>query len=453
MPAMSKKSWLIICSPDRLHVTPIEANAATEEIVFPAEQSAETLGELFAHRLREIGYRGQPTIIALDSHICLAATMPHSGKRSTRNHQAMSFALEEFLPLPAEETVCDFVVFNNDALGVALEVNAIKPILDALENAAVKISSITPLAVLTLQQLAPAENRRQGRIIVWENNDQFEWFLLKEGQPALWKTLPATEDALVREIKMLVDSATPGGIGGITLVNPTPSVSFAAKEVVGEIPITTRTENVQQATMSAASDIVQGKRTQWIELCRDQLGEYDPYRALRNRLRLCAVAVVCLLFCTAAAFWIRAERYADLAVQYKKQQEAAFHEVFPGQQAPSGICKRLESELKKISGVTGATGAMPQIPSATLLLREVIAPLPQDMRYRITEIDLSEDRVSINAEVRHYGDDDKLVKALRDAGFEVEPPSTEQLGSKGFSTMINATRISKKKDLEGKKVK
>ncbi len=450
---MSKKSWLIICSPDRLRVGSVEASGALEDIVFPAEQSAEALGELFTQKLREIGYREQSTIVAVDSHMCLAATMPHSGKRSARNHQSMSFALEEFLPLPAEEATCDFVVFNNDALGVAIEVNTVKPILDALEKAAVKISSITPLAVLTLQQLAPAENRRHKHIIAWEDNRQFEWFLLKEGQPALWKTFPATEDALTREIKMLHVGQPPADVDGITLVNPNDSIMFAAKEVAEEIPVTTRTENIQKITLTAASDILQGKKTQWIELCRDQLGEYDPYRALKSRFHLFAVAVICLFICMAAATWIRADRYADLANEYKKQQEVAFHDVFPEKRAPGRISVRLESELKKISGLTGATGAMPQLSSATLLLREVIAPLPQDMRYRIIEVDLSGDQVSINAEVRHYGDDDKLVRALRDAGFEVEPPSTEQIGSKGFSTVINATRISPEKTPKGKKAK
>jgi hypothetical protein len=194
------------------------------------------------------------------------------------------------------------------------------------------------------------------------------------------------------------------------------------------------------AAAETADRALRGEQELWIELRRDALGAQDRLRALRGRIRLAVVAVC--VFCAAlgAAFLVRAHRYdrqTELAV---KQSAKIYREIFPQGNVPPGVRSRLESELTKVKGIRGDSAELPSSPPALDVLCQMLAALPNNLRYRILEIRIDEGRLDVNGEVREHGDADKIATLLREHGFEVSAPSTQRQSSKSVTVRITAHR-------------
>lgn len=453
---------LVCCASQRSAELEVAPDAAPEERAAAVHR-----------RLEESGYRGEPVVLALSSMNCLARNIPLVGRSMARNRQAMAYGLEEFLPLAAEDAVCDFITFDGEALGVAVEASALRSFLAVLEKGGVPIISVTPRAILALQQQMETEPWRGRRVLLWQDEGHVELFELLDGRPSLWQCLPASPPAVARELSVrrfnghgqesiayatwnlspeLVNAATVdegrsvealdycmANVARATNASPDSYAPSLSCRGISCAPIN-KPLSLEAATIEGASKVAAGLYEPWIELRRDALGSYDRFRSLRGRVRLFAAAVTCFLLAAVTAFWIRAAKYDQLAESLQREQERVYQESFPGKAAPVGIRSRLESEYRKLAGVTGHAAGMPQLNSAVQSLADALRPLPEELRFRLLEVRLDESGVHIQAEVRQHGDADLLAGALRTAGLAVNQPRTETLANKGVAVTIHAGR-------------
>jgi hypothetical protein len=192
------------------------------------------------------------------------------------------------------------------------------------------------------------------------------------------------------------------------------------------------------AAVKTAESLLVGKVTPWIELRRDGLGTPDPYRTVRGPLKFAAIAAAALAVACIGGFSYRACRYDQLAAQQQECQTAIFRQIFPGQSTPLGIRSRLESEHTKLAGLKGDSMQLPPQTSALAVLYDVLAAMPGDVRYRFHEVRLDRQRVYLDGEVLSHGDADKISSGLRNRGFQVQPPRTQQLSDHDISVRITA---------------
>jgi len=436
---MAGGHWVLLWEADGFWIGKIGEKAGPQRVDVSSDATAEEIVSALGECLAARGYGGQPLLLGVDSRTCMAIGIPHSGRRAARNTRTMAYALEEFLPVAAEDMVCDFVVFDKDALGIAVEASRLQPLLSALERESVPVVSIVPTAMLVLKNVLDKSKRKGRQAIAWRNGDWLELFELVDGRPHDWKTIPTTGEALSRELKALQATAGWQDLDRLTAYNFSADLLDAARAGLPDASVTTDEILVEESALAGASSVLRGKEESWVELCRDQFGRYDPYRWARSQLRILAVAAACLLLALAAAVWIRADKYEQLAVDYKRGQQDTFRRVFPGKRARTGFLMHLESEYGQLAGVTGESGGVPELESAALLLKDVLEPLPEDLRYRLLEIRLEENNVYLDGEVRQHGDAALLAKALRNNGFKVESPHTELI-EKGFAMTLTAVR-------------
>src|SRR5439155_27238006 len=85
-----------------------------------------------ASELRELGHAGQGVILALPTEWCIVASI-QTCDLPRHDHGAMIYRLEEKLPIPAEELVANFTHDRKSALGVAVRIAQVKPMVDRLE--------------------------------------------------------------------------------------------------------------------------------------------------------------------------------------------------------------------------------------------------------------------------------------------------------------------------------
>ena len=122
-------------------------------------ENLEALVDAALRAARDSGARPVPLILALPSSACLAATVSTDGLLRQRRREALSYRLEEALPLDAENYVADFAPAGStsEALGVAVEVDPLRLLIEALEARGLTIAHVCPTALL-LHVACPLES-------------------------------------------------------------------------------------------------------------------------------------------------------------------------------------------------------------------------------------------------------------------------------------------------------
>ena len=416
---MSQKFWLLRETPTGYSIAGGSGDLPPVQIEIGPQSAPEQTAEAIWRSFEERGYRGEPVLLAIGSQSCLAATVPHTGRTMARNTQAMAFALEEFLPSAMEDVACDFVIFESDALGVAVEVASLGPLLSALEQLGLQVASITPAALLALQHQMRQNKRSARQTVVWQIDSAVELFELKNGRPHLWRTFQDDPESLARELKIAQVGGEPSAADSLLALGLSDKMRRDVCQACGEGAIVVEQPSLSSVMLKAAAAVLSGSEPPWIELRRGGLGQYDPYRPIRRSLRLCGFAVACLLVMLSAAVWIRADKYAASADALQLEQEDIFRQVFPGKDVPVGVRTRLTSECQKLAATKAQSEDTPQLESVIALLHDALAALPEKVRYRLLELDLESGQVHLEGELRQHGDADALAAGLRSRGFRV----------------------------------
>jgi hypothetical protein len=98
----------------------------------------------------------------------------------------------------------------------------------------------------------------------------------------------------------------------------------------------------------------------------------------------------------------------------------------------------VRSEHTKALGSSGETTPIEVPVSAAGVLRELMAALPNDTRFRLTRIQIRDGDVDLEVQVRSPVDAGTLANALSGAGFEVKPPGTTRIDAGTFRSSLEA---------------
>ncbi len=433
---MKRSHWVILQKTDGYLVGRAARGESLHEVACPPGEPSDAIAGAVYRVMEEHGYSGQPTLLAIGSLSCLAATFSHAGRAMSRNHQTMAYALEEHLPIAAEDFVCDFLTAGDEALGIAAETRELQQLVRGLENAGVAVGSVSPSALLAMQ--AEKGNRRPlPTAVVWRHGERVELFHLSDGTPRVWRCIGTAPEDIAREITVL-EMETGRKLETLVARGFTEEQPESLRQRMNGVSVVVEERTIESAVVDVVSQILSGGEPAWIELRRNEIGDYDPHRPIRGSLRLLAVATACLLLTLAAALWIRGDKYGARAASAQTEQQAVFRRLFPGQAAPVGVHARLESEYRKLAGATGQSESSSELCPVLPFLCTTLSAMPEEMRFRLHEIRFERERVYLEGEVRHHSDADVLATALRSAGFDIRAPRTEQLAEEGVGFSLSA---------------
>jgi type II secretory pathway component PulL len=176
----------------------------------------------------------------------------------------------------------------------------------------------------------------------------------------------------------------------------------------------------------------------WFDLRRDQLGPADPLRPIQTQLRLVTLAAAACLLAVVVGGWWRTQRIEKEITSVRSQQRQLFQEAFPDAKVPGALLRRVRSEHVRVMGSRGASSQVDVPQSATEVLRELLAALPENVQFRITSVDILNGQVDLDLQVRSPVDAGELATSLSSAGFEVKPPVTTQKDAKTFDSLLEA---------------
>lgn len=396
-----------------------------------------TTVQAIAAVLREMGYQGQPVLCVVDSRACMSATLnPASGS----SRQELLYSLEEVMPVPAEELTGDFAAHDGPGpvLGVAVETARFQPWVHALETHGVPVQSLLPAAILTAMGLGDEAAECDG--LLWAEGEWVEYVTLSQGRPTGWFRIPGDPDLWSQYWSL---NAAAFSEPRRLRVGPLPSTLLQQLADHSSPPaIEQAPSNPRQIAARVAAQLLEGRRSPWIELRRDGLAPSDPHRALRQPFTWAWAATVLFLISLTGSMLTRGQQLQDATQRRMEQARQLFTQALPRQQDPGtlgGIHARLLSEYRKAQALRGVSGPSPQTLSATATLHEVLIALPSGLRYRVQELRIEPERLHLVGEARSHADADAIASALRQGGkLDVEPPRTQALAERGVSFELSA---------------
>jgi type II secretory pathway component PulL len=410
-------------------IVPLEADSS---------MGSDDMAHAIAQRMRDHGYDGGGIMLGLPSEQCLSAAVELSSA-DVRDRNALMYELEEKLPLSLEDLVADFVVTNRHsktALGVAVATQEVASFVNDLERAGVIVQSISPVSLLALQHILVDQPSTSG-VVLWKNGTHLEAFTIRDGQPIDWRILLADAKVLKRELRIVAMSS---GARPRVQCCQRSSELIAQLEPLSELSVEPLSEFAFESAAAATSwKTLTGRVMPWVELRRGLLTPSDPYRHVRGSISTALFVITVSIVVLCASLLMRAQKYGRLAKDHQRQQQAVFAQIFPGQTTPVGIQSRLASEKAKLAVVAGQSTDLPERPSALLVLYHLLSALPHDTDMRLEEILLDDGNLFLNGQVNSHSDAARIASALRNGGFDVEPPRSEQLSDQAVMVRINAT--------------
>jgi hypothetical protein len=354
-----------------------------------------------------------------------------------RDRSDLAYDLEEKLPLSLEDFVADFTIVgrhSKSTLGVAVAIDDLTSLIRELEQAGVIVQSISPVSLLALQHFL--DDPSESDMVIWKNGPYIETFTIRARQPIEWRVFPAVPIVLMRHMRIATMAwSETRQIKCCQLPNEFTdqftSLPNSSVDSSSEIEIAS-------AASTTCQKVLTGRIVPWIELRRDSLAPSDPYRHMRGSISSAMFIIAASLAIVFASLSMRAQQYGRFSRNHQQRKEALFEQIFQGQTIPAGIQSRLASEKTKLAAIAGQSSDVPERPSALLMIHQLLSALPNDTELRLDEILLDEGNLFLNGQANSHSDAARIAAALKNGGFDVEPPRSEQLSNHAVTVRINA---------------
>jgi len=407
-----------------------------QAFTWPQEEEARAdWADAVAEALRRVDYDGRGVALGLASGRVFAAEVSTEGLPRRGRHEALTYRLEEHLPLDAETLTADFLPpAGGRTLGVAVETGPIRALLDRLAEAGVPVEALCPTALLALWQMG-RNAEETAEVYLVDLGGRVEIFRVRDGRPAAWSGAGGQPQAVCQAIHASLLARPAGAEDAVGLVSgPLPEGVLEA--VTGETGLPCRrveTEPCVTLAARAAPALLKGQRAGWVNLRRDALGPGDRLARVRRPLGTVAALALALLAVTAAGAWWRAARYDAETDRLMAAQAAAFRQVYPNRRVPVGVRRWLASEARRLSGLSGTEGGVPEGPAALETFRRVASGLPEDVRFRLSLIRVEPTGLLLEGRARNHAAAEAVARGIAARGFTMELPRTENLAKGGVA--------------------
>lgn len=170
----------------------------------------------------------------------------------------------------------------------------------------------------------------------------------------------------------------------------------------------------------------------------------SPIRRRTRRWKLAhSTAATLMLLVLAGALIARGGQLRAQAAAYEADSQRIWSTLFPDRPPPQDIVSLLVSEQARERGLREATasgGAVPNYEPALDTLGRVIAGLPEDVRLRVQQIEMTDGVSVITGQARGHGKVEQIAAGIQTAtGLAVEPPRTRRTnaGPVRFTLRLN----------------
>ena len=382
-------------------------------------------------------------VLAVDSTECFVLAASQVDLSDFKSEETLAIALEEQLPLDAEDMVVGTVKSKSkDALTIVCERTALVAEVERLESEQHWIAAVSTTCLLAVQELTMDAAVPASFDCLWKNPlNGWDLVLVRKARPVGWQWV---------DEKDLFECCADDSASGGSAMEGNDAMSAFPLIVQGELPeqmvwllresreITHENVEAQQIDFAKrmAARIVRGEAVPWLDLAGKRLPTREPWAPIRIPL-LILLGLLCmsLLAFQGLLLW-QSTGLAASAMQSDDEQIAAFRVLYPGQKIPTDVVGLLKSELRRLQASEEEMQKEPPVYSALPVLAQFLNGLPQEATFRIDRVQAkSNEIVSAEGATRTLEDFQSLISSIRQAGFEFQQPNVVSMAD-GFTLRL-----------------
>lgn len=428
----------------RRHPIALAIGESAWRLIVPRPQGVQTRhidpGDIPAltHAMREFGVERADAMLALPARMCFAARLelPDEPAGSRAWRQANTYALEEMLPITAENVSADFVASDSGVLGVCSEIEPLQNTIRLLETGGFRVASISPHDLLIAEEALRGHDPACDMVLMAETHS-FSVIRINQGKVDAWHLIGDQPHDVLAHLAMLDKSP-----GSILLVGQ--ARAFHETLAADGLPVTGCDRTEDDLLAAAVIRFADSGERPAIDLRRGRLAAHHHTSLARTSIVAMLAAAVLLTLSMMGACLILASRYNTRATELLDSQQALYREAIPAaRDRPPDVVRTLLIYRESMSAAANETTGVPAHPSSLLVLRDLYARLPDEPSIQPSRISISGNTFEIVGVASSHGEASQLSDFLSvDRIFNVEAPktTTQRDGGVGFTirgTVLN----------------
>jgi hypothetical protein len=397
---------------------------------------------------RTLGFSVRPkkgVVVSIDTTDCFALPSSQIDLQQFKTVDALAIALEEHLPLDAEEMVVRVAKKSQskECITIVSERPLLAEEVERLQIGEHWIAAISCTCLLAVQELTFDPDVPDSFDCLWKNpRNGWDLVRVRDSIPVEWQWMDESQfqdDLKSRTV------AIKGSVAGDTgreesvplFIQGTSSTleTNSLHELREPIQVNAAADQVEFARLMA-DRIVRGSATPWINLAGKQLPTREPWAPIRMPL-LILLGIICTALVTlqSTLLW-RASNFTTTSAEADDEQISAFRKLYPGQRIPSDIVGRLRSEHRNMQLTEQELQKEPPVYPSLPVLAQFLNSLPAEAQFRIDHVKAQSNQiVSAEGATRTLEDFQSLVGAIRRAGFEFQQPNVVNMVD-GFTVRL-----------------
>jgi len=398
----------------------------------------DALAEGVAEYCRAQGAESARLVMALDARSTLAGSFDIE-PGDERHRSTLDFELETLLPWSAEETVADYLVQATSVLGVGIERACWVPLVAALEDRGLHVESIGSALMMAVQGAGETGWLPREGGLVWPDEEMWHVVRLVDGRPRHWSIWQRGDPLITSEIAESAESSeSHAGAAAWLLCGDDPVFEGLPNDVLPVDVERADVDSFAEHVRVTADLVLRGVRASWIELRRGPLVLGSRHRALRGGLLAAAAGLGLFLLACITAFGYRAVRNDREAERLRAEQIAVYRRLFPGKRVPVAVVARLRSEHARRLASRRIPADINLPRPAMSVLYDFLRGMPEKPRLHVRELRIEDGQLDLQGDVKRHSDANAVARSLREAGFDVPPPSTEQNADRSVAVRLFA---------------
>ncbi len=367
--------------------------------------------------------------LIIPSSWCYLASLDKPSKRF--DPEAMSFEMEEALPVPLESLTTNFAIHKRNVIGVAVETKALKALIMALGECRLGVANVW-VDVLVASAMARSRGSSNATLIDVDRSATINFVTENESRTYVRNRIggvpddqrgltPNVDGDPAAEHAVLFDLRTPPLPNGDAKAD-SDSIGIGARELV--------TANVD------VFDIP--------DLRTGPLAHKDRFADMYRRVS--GVAILGIVLC--CVLWGKGYRQQQSlqrqVVALRQEQAEVYKEVFPEGTVPRNAATRLASERKDIEALATTDAVGPILTAANRPMDDLnafVKALPANVRILATEVLINAKQFSLRGHTASHRDAERIADAIAlIKGMEVGSLRTSRLKNGGVKFSLKGRR-------------
>lgn len=371
-------------------------------------------------------------VLLIPDSWCLPATFNTNNIPKRHRKQALDYIMEEEVPLPVEEFVADYLSIGPEGqvFGICCEKSRLEKVVGEILECGQCVEYICPISLVELQKVV--EKYREPEVYIFRKNKHNNIFLIKENKPYIWMRTTHSSNELPLHLYHLVNKSS--NIFKVALYGDACKDRTSLNSLY-RVEILEYSDHAKDLT--SFMDCIEFRKP-WINFNRHSL--VTPSYDTKKSINVLFASILILFISLNIVIAYRISQYKSVISDNINKKSDIYTRTFPGDELLSdNLASLLQTEYDRLVAQRG----QPKMPISNSPLRTlyiILCNLPINIRFRIDNILLDQNKIKIEGESLTHSTASAIAKSLsKNTNWEMDMPRTQKIKGQGIRFTLEST--------------